>query len=230
MADQNMLAAALRAAAAGLSVVPPRKDGTKAAEGYWKQYQSRRASPDEIEGWYSTGRDGVGVVTGAISGGLELFEFEGPAVEAGIWEGFQRATAALGLGDVLDRVRDGYCEDTPSGGLHLLWQCEEVEGSQKLARCVGKDGTPKTLMETRGEGGYSVVAPSGGRVHQTGGQYRLRSGGFETIVTVTPVGMGKTTRGVELKIMDDLDEGQIAEWMKQVAAMPGAGRNKQSAA
>ena len=53
---------------------------------------------------------------------------------------------------------------------------------------------------------------------------------LKPVPPVTPVGMGKTTRGVELKIMDDLDEGQIAEWMKQVAAMPGAGRNKQSAA
>ena len=33
---------------------------------------------------------------------------------------------------------------------------------------------------------------------------------------MTPVAMGKTTRGVELKSVDDLDERQIAAWMKQV--------------
>jgi hypothetical protein len=43
---------------------------------------------------------------------------------------------------------------------------------------------------------------------------------------VTPVGMGKSTRGVELKSVEDLDEGQIAEWMKQVAAVPGVGGKK----
>src|SRR5438552_6622246 len=186
MAEQNMLAAALRAAAVGLSVVPPRENGSKAPEGYWKGFQSRCATADEIEAWYATGRDGVGVVTGAISGGLELFEFEGPAVEAGIWDAFEESATRLGLGGLLGRVRDGYCEDTPSGGIHLFWKCEEIEGCQKLARCVGKDGKPKTLIETKGEGGYSVVAPSGGRVHETGGEYRLRSGGFETIATVTP--------------------------------------------
>jgi len=43
---------------------------------------------------------------------------------------------------------------------------------------------------------------------------------------VTPVGMGKSTRGVELESVDDLDERQVAAWMKQVAAVPGVGRKK----
>src|SRR5262249_6681939 len=43
---------------------------------------------------------------------------------------------------------------------------------------------------------------------------------------VTPVAMGKSTRGVELKSLDDLDERQIAAWMIQVAALPGAGVQK----
>jgi hypothetical protein len=43
---------------------------------------------------------------------------------------------------------------------------------------------------------------------------------------VTPVAMGKATRGVELESVEDLDERQIAAWMKQVAALPGVGRKK----
>lgn len=43
---------------------------------------------------------------------------------------------------------------------------------------------------------------------------------------VTPVGMGKATRGVELGSEDDLDESAIASWMKQVAAVPGVGKRK----
>jgi len=43
---------------------------------------------------------------------------------------------------------------------------------------------------------------------------------------ITPVAMGKSTRGVELESLDDLDEGQIAAWMKQVAAAPGVGGKK----
>jgi hypothetical protein len=38
--------------------------------------------------------------------------------------------------------------------------------------------------------------------------------------------MGKSTRGVELESLDDLDERQVAAWMKQAAAAPGVGRKK----
>ena len=37
---------------------------------------------------------------------------------------------------------------------------------------------------------------------------------------VTPIGMGKSTRGVELATTDDLDETQLARWMKQAAYKP----------
>ena len=43
---------------------------------------------------------------------------------------------------------------------------------------------------------------------------------------VTPVAMGKATRGVELRSVGDLDERQVAAWMTQVAAMPGVGGKK----
>jgi hypothetical protein len=46
------------------------------------------------------------------------------------------------------------------------------------------------------------------------------------IPPVTPAAMGKATRGVELKSVEDLDERQIAAWMKQVALVPGVGRKK----
>jgi hypothetical protein len=49
---------------------------------------------------------------------------------------------------------------------------------------------------------------------------------LEPVPPVTPVAMGKTTRGVELKSVDDLDERQIAAWMKQVVAVPGVGGKK----
>ncbi|HTJ95235.1 MAG TPA: hypothetical protein VL424_19240, partial [Pararobbsia sp.] len=38
--------------------------------------------------------------------------------------------------------------------------------------------------------------------------------------------MGKSTRGVEAKSAEDLDERQIAAWMIQVAAVPGVGGKK----
>jgi hypothetical protein len=53
---------------------------------------------------------------------------------------------------------------------------------------------------------------------------------LKPVPPVTPVGMGKATRGVEIATLDDLDERQIAQWMQQVAAVPGVGRNGPSVA
>ena len=43
---------------------------------------------------------------------------------------------------------------------------------------------------------------------------------------VTPIGMGKATRGLELKSAGELDERQVASWMKQAAAVPFFGGTK----
>ena len=47
---------------------------------------------------------------------------------------------------------------------------------------------------------------------------------LEPVPPVTPVGMGKATRGVELESMDDIDERQIAAWMVQATSVPGLGK------
>jgi len=43
---------------------------------------------------------------------------------------------------------------------------------------------------------------------------------------VTPIGMGKESRGVDLESVDDLDERQLASWMRQATAIPGFGGKK----
>ena len=51
----------------------------------------------------------------------------------------------------------------------------------------------------------------------------IRGTDLEPEPPVTPIGMGKSTRGVELKSVDDLDERVVASWMKQAATMPFLG-------
>lgn len=46
---------------------------------------------------------------------------------------------------------------------------------------------------------------------------------LDPVPTMTPVGMGKATRGVELETVEDLDEGQVAAWMRQITSVPGIG-------
>ena len=46
---------------------------------------------------------------------------------------------------------------------------------------------------------------------------------LDPVPPVTPTGMGKATRGVELEALEDLDERQVGLWMQQVTAAPGVG-------
>ncbi len=48
----------------------------------------------------------------------------------------------------------------------------------------------------------------------------IRGVDLEPAPPVTPIGMGKATRGVEPTCVDELDTRKLAAWMKQAAAMP----------
>jgi hypothetical protein len=43
---------------------------------------------------------------------------------------------------------------------------------------------------------------------------------LEPVPPVTPIAMGKSTRGVELATPDDIDEAQLTSWIEQAATMP----------
>ena len=53
-----------------------------------------------------------------------------------------------------------------------------------------------------------------------------RGTSLEPVPPVAPIGMGKDSRGVDLASVNDLDERQVASWMKQATAMPGFGKKK----
>jgi hypothetical protein len=54
----------------------------------------------------------------------------------------------------------------------------------------------------------------------------IRGTDLEPQPPVTPIGMGKSTRGFELATLDELDETQVASWMQQAAERPFAGGKK----
>src|SRR5215212_5559821 len=53
-----------------------------------------------------------------------------------------------------------------------------------------------------------------------------RGTALEPVPPMSPIGMGKQSRGVDLASVDDLDERRAAAWMKQAAAIPGFGGKK----
>ena len=73
-----------------------------------------------------------------------------------------------------------------------------------------------------------------------GGSWHFSCGGFadhvkvmfvngallHPVPPVTPIAMGKATRGVEPRSLRQLDERQLAAWMAQVVTLPGAGGKK----
>lgn len=49
---------------------------------------------------------------------------------------------------------------------------------------------------------------------------------LDPVPPVTPVGMGKATRGVELPAIEAMDDYPLAAWMTQVTAVPGVGARR----
>lgn len=178
---QDVRRVALAAYNNGLCPVPPRPDGSKAPIGNWGRYQRVRPTCRLIEAWYG-GHTGVGLVCGGISGNLECLEFDEPAA----YHSYKGLAKAAGLGDLDERIEAGYLEQSPSGGIHWLYQCNEIAGNSKLARQPRCNNTVKVLIETRGEGGYIIIAPSYGNVHPSGKPYVLLEGSVDSIATITP--------------------------------------------
>ena len=171
-----------------LCVVPPTEDGKKVPIVSWTKYQSERPIPSLLRQWYpdDDSRAGVGLICGTVSKNLEVLDFD----DADTYQAFHDTAESLGFGDLIDRIETGYLERTPDDGVHWLYYCDEIAGNTKLAsRQNGVDdkGHPKieALIETRGEGGYIVIAPSHGPVHASGRPYQLLQGSLETIATIT---------------------------------------------
>ena len=171
-----MIESGCDALAHGVCVVPTRGGGGKAPHGRWKRWQSEMMSEDRLRELMNFGgSQGIGAICGAISGGLVALDFDDREAFS---EWCARCEAA-GLSDLLEAACAGYLEETPRGA-HVLVRVPTPGGNTKLA--------PK--IETRGEGGFVVVAPSGGNVHESGKPYVLRRGGFGSILEMSDDELG----------------------------------------
>ena len=139
---------------AGLCVLPARRADKRPAVGSWKQYQQRLPTNAEVSAWFANGHDAICIVCGAVSGNNEIIDFDAGGDRFMAW--WERIPAEL-------RERLGV-ETTPSGGMHVIYRCAApVCGNLKLAqRLVGDQVV--TLIETRGEGGLFLCAPTAGYI------------------------------------------------------------------
>jgi len=132
----TILEAAIRYLELGYSMIPV--DTKKHPLIKWEPYQKKRASKEEIEGWFRKWPNmNIGIVTGAISNLLVIDTDTAPAI--------------VRVGDAIPESLLVPCQRTPKGGKHFFFQHQE--GFVNRARV--SEG-----VDVRTTGGYVVVAPS----------------------------------------------------------------------
>jgi len=180
--DKGLLEIAFEYVGLGLSVLPIKTDETKApAIAEWKEFQSRRPTPQEI-GNYFKRNVGIGIIGGVVSGHLEIIDFDVSADGYLAFDDWFRVLSEPAQRAVrtMPKIR------TAGGGIHLYYRSTLVEGNKKLAQLYIKNEstqTPevKTIIETRGEGGYVIAPGSPPGCHQTLNTYDIISGSLSDI-------------------------------------------------
>ncbi len=184
-------------AAAGLSVVPIRPDGSKAPTIEWTEFQTRILTAEEIDRVFRPGL-GIAIVGGEISGNLEFLDLDVPKDELSnpihllnelgernpepstcIYEAWLDCLDP----EMIDLVGTLPIVRTPGGGVHLYYRCVKIQGNQKLAMQVNPPGIKpalSTIGETRGRGGYVLVPGCPPECHPTGKTYEFISGSFDS--------------------------------------------------
>jgi RecA-family ATPase len=197
----------------------------------WKEFQDRQPTQDELLAWFNNEQvQGLGVITGPISGNLLMIEFEGRAVEQKLHLRAAEAIKSAGFEELWQSVVDGYTETTPSGGIHFLVKVDgpAIDGNTKLASKPGEDGG--CLIETRAAGGFSICAPSGGTAHPSGKLWSMIAGSIETIPTITTHEMNELFR--ILATFDEMPKPEITkqELIKREfnPALPGDDYNQRT--
>jgi hypothetical protein len=175
---------------AGYAVIPSHEDGGKRPFGAWKQYQQERPTWQMVTEWLNSGRyTGIGVITGKVSGNVEMIELEGPQEQAvlAVHALYEQAEeyAGVDMPQLLRKVLNGCVERSAGGGMHLFVRIADrpVQGNMKLAN----DADGKVVAETRGEGGFVIVAPTPARTgHDDDAIYMLlNERSPERTVTIT---------------------------------------------
>lgn len=126
---------------------------------------------------------GIGLATGSISGNIEVIDIDQKySLDGLLFDKYKRLVASNNF-PLLKRL---CVAQTRSGGFHIIYRCSHVERSVKLAqrhttdeeRSANPADRVRVLIETRGEGGQIVVAPTPG--------YRFLSGDLSSIPTIEP--------------------------------------------
>ena len=180
--------AAERLLRSGLSVIPCDPKSKRPTIQRWKEHQTKPITRTKSYQW-----DGIAAICGQVSGNLECLDFDFEGAWFDDWKAFVEHEQP----GLLDKL---VIQRTQSKGFHCVYKCAEpVPGNQKLAtEMVPVSGSGEyaymdkrlaahqvfgnwyllpAMIETRGEGGYFLCAPSPG--------YRLLNGDFVDLPVIS---------------------------------------------
>lgn len=157
---------------AGISVIPVNPE-TKSPLIKWTEYQSKQMTNDQAWQLFTDSK-GIAIICGHVSGGLECLDFDNHFNNAGAI--IRQFMEIIEVEEIIKKY-DLPVEKSPSGGYHIFFRSKIPQGNQKLARKENAKGRPETLIETRGEGGYVIAAPTV--------NYILKKGDFTKIAEIT---------------------------------------------
>ncbi len=185
----------------GLSLIPISTKGNKKpayellARGWWparnkyrwprRYYENVMPTLKELRAWFLESdprkQYGIGVVSGRVSGGLEVLDFDN-AERVEPW-------SSLVEQDTPGLLKRLVCVQTPRPGIHLYYRCAAFERSQKLALVPNPENSnsrPVCEIETKGETGYLLAPFSPAQCHPTSRCYSfLEHRDFSAIPTIT---------------------------------------------
>jgi hypothetical protein len=145
----------------------------------WDPFKGRIANESELQAMFADNAKGIATIGGAVSGGLEILDFDYHEPYAGIegrfcgnvfpeWAELVKAQRP----DLFQRL---VISKTPKSGNHVRYryETETYEGKKSLAcaynqdaegKQILKNGKPEiiTIVEQRGEGSYALCPPSPG--------------------------------------------------------------------
>ncbi len=213
--SQDLLKAGLAYLEGGVNLIPVNARKTPADPPLpyqrWKRYQTERVTKAVLRKWANNpGVHGWAMVCGKISNGLTILDFDEPGF-------YERWTAKVGnLAQLLPTQQTG-----SGDGYQVGFRSNLHFHNDKLAYVPADNEEGRiTAIETRGEGGYAVVAPSycpeamkRGNKHQQ--PYRVIQGDFAKIPTISD-----EQAQFLLKAARSLDEMPLAKKQMQSAPLP----------
>ena len=132
----------------------------------WKAYEQTKPTETAVAAMFADERaHGIAVIAGKVSGNLEVIDVDCKYDLTGnLWRDFYTRIKE----HAPELVKRLVIARTVNNGYHVIYRAANIEGNQKLAaRTATADEQSngdkvKVLIETRGTGGYFVVAPTQG--------------------------------------------------------------------